>query len=54
MLTFALLFLAITALSVVLYRRIGVGLNGSTNVVDRDTQRLQSELRAMLAIHDYR
>jgi len=53
MLTFAILFLTITALSVFLYRRIGVGLTGSTNVVDRDTQRLQTELRAILAMRDY-
>jgi|GEM_PF-3883385 len=54
MITFALLFLAITALSVFLYRRIGVGLTGSTNVIDRDAQRIQTELRAILALRDYR
>jgi hypothetical protein len=53
MLTFAILFLTFTALSVFLYHRLGVRLTGSTNVVDRDAQRIQTELRAMLAMRDY-
>jgi hypothetical protein len=49
MLTFALLFLDITALSVFLYLRIGVLTAGSTDVVDRDAERIRGELRAILS-----
>ncbi len=55
MATFALLFLVIIAVaSALAYLRTDIRPAGSTNSVDRDAQRITSELRAILSASQYR
>ncbi|MBY8861763.1 hypothetical protein K7711_35170 [Nocardia sp. CA2R105] len=54
MLIFTLLLLVIAALTAYLHYRTGAHPTGSSNVVDRDADRMDHELRAILGIRETR
>lgn len=54
MLIFALFLLVGIAFSIYIHYRIGTRPAGSSNVVDRDADRIAHELRAILAASEHR